>query len=184
MDWKKIAPWNWFKDEDASSAGPARPARRLAASSDPFLALRSEMDRLFDDVMGHSPSEGARLPAASGHEWARALIRPSVDITEGRKAYKVRVEIPGVEREDVSIEIQAGDRLLIRAEKRLDHEEDGEGYHCVESSYGAFQRILSLPQDADVAANEAKFKNGVLKLTIPKRPVSTSRSQSIEVQTG
>ena len=113
----------------------------------------------------------------------RALIRPSVDIAEGRKAYKVRVEIPGIEREDVSIELQEGDRLVIRAEKRLDHEEDEEGYHLVESSYGAFQRVLSLPQDADAAATEAKFRNGVLKLTIPKRATPTARSRSIEVQT-
>lgn len=176
MDWKKIAPWNWFKDEGAASRAPALPARP-AEPSDPFSALRSEMDRLFDDVF-------RRFPALPGQpRTIAAPLRPNVDISEGRKAYTVRAELPGVDREDVAIEVE--DRTLaIRAEKRRETEEEDEGYHCIERSYGAIQRVLSLPDDADSEAIEAKFKNGVLKLRIPKHAARASKGRSIEVQGG
>ena len=57
-----------------------------------------------------------------------------------------------------------------------------EGYHCVERSYGEMQRVLSLPDDADGEAIEARFKNGVLKLRIPKHAARASNARSIEIQ--
>lgn len=169
MDWKKIAPWNWFKDEEPTP--PPTPAR-VDPGSDSFAALRAEMERFFDD--GQRRLFPERLPMP---------LRPKMDISEGRKAYTVRAELPGVEREDVSIEID--DRtVLIRGEKRQESEEDDEGYHCIERSYGAIQRVLSLPDDADANALEAKFRNGVLKLRIPKQIAPASKSRQIEIQAG
>jgi HSP20 family molecular chaperone IbpA len=122
------------------------------------------------------------FPASKRHPNAAALLRPNIDISEGKKAYTVRAELPGVELEDVSIECD-GQTLAIRAEKRVEHEEEEEeGYHCMERSYGFVQRILSLPDDADTDAIDARFKNGVLKLRIPKQPARTSRGRSIEIQ--
>jgi HSP20 family protein len=71
--------------------------------------------------------------------------------------------------------------LLIRGEKRQEKEESEEGYHCVERSYGRFQRVLSLPEDADPGGIAAKFRNGVLKVTIPKRQVSRKEGRVIEI---
>ena len=71
---------------------------------------------------------------------------------------------------------------MIRAEKRQETEEEEEGYHCVERTYGAMQRVLTLPEDADGDAIDAKFDNGVLKLRIPKHAARASNSRSIEVQ--
>ena len=184
MDWKKIAPWNWFEDEAPNAPGPARPAPRLAPSGDPITDLRAEMDRLFEDVVRRTFPASPGVGSAPDRERGFAPLRPHVDISEGRTAYRVRVELPGVEREDVSLETREDGRLVLRAEKRLEHEEEDEGYHCVESRYGAVQRILCLPRDADASAIEARFKNGVLKLTIPKRSAPATGAQSIEVQPG
>ena len=176
MDWKKIAPWNWFKDEEPAGAALVSP--RSQASPDPFATLRAEMEQLFDDTFRRSfpgvPALAGRVPAS---------LRPSVDISEGKKAYTVRAELPGVELQDVLIEVE-GTALLIRAEKRQETEQDEEGYHCVERSYGAMQRVLTLPDDADGEAIEAKFKNGVLKLRIPKHAARASSARSIEVRGG
>lgn len=171
MDWKKIAPWNWFREEQSSTPGTATPA---GLAPDSLAALRSEMERFFGDslqrpVPGLAPLKG--------------LLRPSVDISEGKKAYTVRAELPGVALEDVSLEAE-GQKLVIRAEKRQESEEDEEGYHCVERSYGAVQRVLSLPDDADSGAIEARLKNGVLRLRIPKQPARASQGRSIEIQGG
>ncbi len=187
MDWKKIAPWNWFEEEE-QTAHRAAPSARIAPSQDPIVAMRIEMDRLFDDAVRRSYPQGPRgsgFPGPIGRDDSRfAPLRPTVDISEGRKAYAVRVELPGIEPDDVSIEVERGNTLIIRAEKRQDREEEDEGYHWVESSYGVVQRILSLPDDADADAVQAKFKNGVLKLSIPKHPARASKTRSIDVSKG
>lgn len=179
MDWKKIAPWNWFKEE-TSPERAVQSAGRMDPS-DPFAAIRAEMERLVDDTFRRSFPAMPRIPAS--FERTLTPLRPNVDISEGKKAYSVRAELPGVELHDVSIEVE-GDTLVIRAEKRHETDEEDEGYHCVERSYGAMQRILSLPDDADGDAIEARFKNGVLKLRIPKRGARASSARSIEVQSG
>ncbi len=178
MDWKRIAPWNWFKEEE--SALPVTPAR-AGAAADPFAALRTEMDRLVDDLherffpgMAGPASPPGRIPPT---------LRPSVDISEGKKAYTVRAELPGMELEDLSVEVD--DRtLVLRGEKRRETEEEEAGYHCLERSYGAVQRVLSLPDDADGEAIEARFRNGVLELRIPKRAPRASRGRPIEIRGG
>jgi len=186
MDWKKIAPWNWFKDEERA-ARPEPPVSLMAATQDPMAALRAEMDQLFEDAVRRSFPLGAprgfpSFAARKGGEGMLAPLRPIVDISEGRKAYSVRVELPGVEPDDVSLEIEDDNTLILRAEKRREHEEEDEGLHWVESSYGAAQRVLSLPADADGDGVEAKFKNGILKLRIPKHAARASKTRAIEVQ--
>lgn len=178
MDWKKIAPWNWFREEE-SAPPAARVAARGGAAAEPFGALRTEMERLFDDVFRRSFAgmrEGA-VPEVP------ALLRPNVDISEGKKAYTVRAELPGMELGDLSIEVD-DHTLEIRGEKRRESSEEDEGYHWVERSYGTVQRVLSLPEDADCEAIDAKFRNGVLKLHIPKHPARASRARPIEVHAG
>ena len=184
MDWKKIAPWNWFKAEEDIGRRPLL-APRISATQDPIAAMRMEMDRLFEEALRSSYLyQGSFAAPRRGEGAGFPSLRPTVDISEGRKAYSVRVELPGIEPDDVSIEVEANHTLIIRAEKRQDREEDEEGVHWIESSYGAAQRILSLPDDADADAVEAKFKNGVLKLRIPKQAARASQTRSIDVQKG
>jgi len=187
MDWRKTAPWNWFKEEE-QSAHRATPPPRIAPSQDPLAVMRIEMDRLFDDAVRrsypHGPHGFGLSGPVGGNDSIFAPLRPTVDISEGRKAYAVRVELPGIEPDDVSIEVERGNTLIIRAEKRQDREESDEGYHWVESSYGATLRILSLPDDADADAVQANFKNGVLKLSIPRHPARASKTHSIGVPKG
>jgi HSP20 family protein len=178
MDWKKIAPWNWFKQEEAVSP-TARRLPGFGSPGDPFAALRAEMDRVFEDAVRHSFPRMPSLAEASASK--PTPLRPVVDISEGRKAYTVRVELPGVEPDDVSIEVEEH-TLVLRADKRQTREEEDEGYHCVERSYGAVQRVLSLPDDADPEGIQAHFKHGVLKLRIPKQPARASSARSIPIE--
>ena len=180
MDWNKIAPWNWFKKEQEGSVPVAAPARRV----DSLVAMRDDMDRLFEDAVRRF---GAGSSLATGWPAVRALgdtpvmLRPDIDISEGRKSYTVRVEVPGVEKGDVTCEID-DDTLIIRGEKRQEKDETEEGYHCIERSYGHFQRTLSLPADADAESIDAKFKNGVLKINIPKREAPPNTGRTIDIQ--
>lgn len=184
MNWKMIAPWNWFLAEESADR-PAARIPRLAVSQDPMNALRAEMNRHFEDTVRRSFPSGA-LPSTSlrGTAEVFAPLRPVVDISESRKSYSVRIELPGVEPADVSLEIKDDNTLVLRAEKRREHQEDDEGVHWVESTYGAVQRVLSLPNDADADSAEAKFKNGVLRLRISKQEGQASKSRKIEIQQG
>jgi len=171
MNWKKIAPWNWFKEEEA--------APEVGFGRDALAPFRAELERMFGEGFVRSLPGGRGLPAAPGG--TPAMLRPNVDISEGKKAYTVRVELPGVERDDVSLEVQGGN-LAIHAEKRQEREDEDEGYHCIERSYGVVKRVLSLPDDADGDAIEARFRNGVLKIRIPRRPDRVTGGRNIEIQ--
>ena len=179
MDWKSIAPWNWFRKEQERDITPT-PASRAA---DPISTLHREMERTFEDLFrryGGRSRLGASWPSLPSFDETAALLRPSIDISEGRKAYTVRVEVPGIEKGDVTLQIE-DDTLMIRGEKKREKEESDEDYHCVERSYGRFERVLSLPEDADPDGIAAKFKNGVLKVTIPKRAVPEKAGRAVEI---
>ena len=108
------------------------------------------------------------------------LIMPQVDIGESQKDYTITVEVPGVQEKDIDLTLIDG-TLTIRGEKRSEHEEKEKHYHRVERSYGSFQRILSLPNDADENTVKAKFKDGVLTITIAKDPQAKPAGRKFEI---
>ncbi|MDT8408248.1 MAG: Hsp20/alpha crystallin family protein [Wenzhouxiangellaceae bacterium] len=166
MDLQKISPWNWFRGEN-ERRGDYLPAVR----SEPLARLHREMDRMFEDFLGQS------LQAEDG-----LLLRPKVDIAESNKAYRVSVEVPGIDSKDIELRIE-NDALVVSGEKRQESEQDDEGFHRVERSYGQFRRVLALPDDADPDNIEADFKNGVLKIRIPRNEESEKPgARKIEVK--
>ena len=121
--------------------------------------------RLLDELAG----EGARGRAVS----------PPVDVTEDEDAYHVTAEVPGMKAEDVTVEVHDG-VLTLRGEKRSEREEKSEHARYVERTYGSFSRSFRLPENADVDQVEAKCKDGVLSLAIPKRAEAKPRTVKIK----
>lgn len=176
IDVKKWSPANWFRNEeeqDGRSVAVRRDARgglpSLYADS-PLWGLHREMDRLFEGVFDRF---NALLPDVAGG----TLLKPSIDIKEGSKAYKVTVEVPGVDEKDVKLELCDG-VLTISGEKKHEKEEGDENWHRVERSYGSFQRVLTLPDDVNQESIEAKFKNGVLTITVPRKQIAKPKEES------
>jgi HSP20 family protein len=122
-----------------------------------MASLRQEMDRLFDRFFEARTDE---LPALG--EWA-----PSMDVSETKDAVVVKVEVPGMESKDLEVTLQEN-TLLVKGEKKQEKEEKDERYHRVERSYGAFVRSVRLPVGVEGAKVDAKFKNGLLTVTLPK----------------
>lgn len=116
--------------------------------------LRHEMRRFFG---GGNGSDLLQLEA-----WT-----PEADIFEDDKAITIKLEVPEVEKKDISVEIE-GDTLTIHGERRLEQEEKRENYQRIERSYGTFARSFYLPDYIDREKIEAEDKNGVLRLTLPK----------------
>jgi HSP20 family protein len=137
---------------------------------EPFTQLRSEVDRLFDSFPLRLPSFGfSRLAAA-----------PAIDMTETDKAYKVTAELPGMDPEHVDVTFDDG-LLRIAGEKQEQREENERGYQLSERTYGSFERLINLPSAAQGDKIKAKFKNGVLTVTVPKDETIAAKTKRIAI---
>jgi HSP20 family protein len=92
---------------------------------------------------------------------------PLADITEDEKEYLIKAELPEMKKEDVKVTVENG-VLTISGERKFEKEEKNKKYHRVERGYGAFMRSFTLPDDADGNKIKAEFKNGLLKVHLPK----------------
>jgi len=101
----------------------------------------------------------------NGNEFAEWT--PSADISETKKEFLIKAELPGVEKSDIHVSINNG-MLTIEGEHKRHKEEDDETFHRVENFYGKFARTFPLPDNVDESKIEAQCKNGVLKVHLPK----------------
>jgi HSP20 family protein len=124
-----------------------------------MMGLKTEMDRLFDRFFDPRWEE---VPALS--EWA-----PRLDMSETKDAFVVKAEVPGMDPGDIQVSLQEN-LLTIKGEKKQEKEEKDERYHRIERTYGAFTRTVRLPVTVDGSKVDAKFKNGLLTVTLPKAP--------------
>jgi len=182
MDMKKLAPWNWLKKEDETTGTsfPAQPAvgkSSLHPAYSPFAQLHQDFDRMVDTMMSRF---GSGFPGDLGN-FPDQILKPTLDIAASEGDYTISVEVPGVDRNDVSLEVM-NDTLTIRGEKKQEKENKDGGYYTAERAYGSFQRMLNLPEDADQENIEAGFKDGVLTITIPRREIPHSSARSINIK--
>lgn len=162
---------------DESSVPAQRQGGRAPSRyTDPFLAFRNEMDRLFEDFIGWPTLSSFRQPLPSAQ-----VLTPALDVKETDKEVVVKAELPGIEDKDVQLTIQDG-ILTLRGEKKDERKEDRENYHLVERSYGSFQRSLRLPESVDQDKAQARFDKGVLTVTLPKRPEVVKAQKKIEIK--
>jgi HSP20 family protein len=179
MNLKKLMPWNWFKKEEETAMVPVK---RGDLAGDPLAQLHADIDRLFGQMfraVGWPVPDMSRLFG----DTALAPLKPHVDIAATDREYVITAEVPGLEASDVKLEL-LDDTLLIRGEKRQEWEKQNAGVYRMERRYGAFERMLSLPDDADPDRLEAKLKHGVLTVTMPRKPSAKTTSRLIEVHAG
>jgi HSP20 family protein len=135
-------------------------------------ALQHGLGSLFSRAPTQWP-EGQEEPLAVA-EWT-----PLVDISEDDKEYRIKVELPEVNKEDVKVTAEEG-TLTIMGERKFEKEEKGRKYHRVERAYGSFGRSFSLPADASPAKVSAEFKDGVLVVHLVKD--EKAKPQHVEVK--
>ncbi len=124
----------------------------LLTNWDPF----SEMFRLQEE-MGRRRTNGGRL-----------AFRPAVDIHEDAEAITLSAEVPGMNADDIEVEVE-NDILTLSGERKLEREEDKDGYHRIERAYGSFSRSFSLPENVDTENVLAEKNDGVLKIKLMKK---------------
>jgi HSP20 family protein len=136
---------------------------------DPWAALPrfGALSRWMEEAFGEPVLRGAGISA------------PIVDITESDQRYLISAEVPGVKKGDLTLEIHEG-VLTLRGEKKEEREETKDKARRLERRYGAFSRSFTLPSDADSSKIDASFADGVLKISIPKRPEAKPAQVSIK----
>lgn len=92
---------------------------------------------------------------------------PGIDISETDNQYRITAELPGMKKEDISVNLENG-RLSISGERSFQKEDNGETYHRVESQYGSFNRSFQLPDNVDEESINAKYEDGLLKISVDK----------------
>jgi HSP20 family protein len=144
---------------------------------DPFREL-DELQTRLSALFGRAPvrKNGSKDEALAVAEWA-----PVVDIVEDENEYLIKAELPEVKKEEVKVTVQ-DDVLTIAGERMFEKEEKGRKYHRMERAYGSFARSFTLPEDADGEKVAAEFKDGVLKVHLPKS--EQAKPKSIEVKIG
>jgi HSP20 family protein len=147
----------------------ARSARTELAS--PMSWLRTEIDRLFDDF--------AR-PTRSAFNFAVPAATPALEMVDEDKEYRLSAELPGLAEKDVELSVADG-MLTISGEKKEEQERKEKGYMLSERRYGSFRRQLTLPSDVNPEGIKAKFKDGVLTVTLPKDEHAANRTRKIEI---
>ena len=109
-----------------------------------------------------------------------ALPRVRLDVTEGNGAYLVAAELPGVRKEDIQVQIDGAQVTLSAEVKREKDIAEGEQVLHAERAYGKVSRSFTLPQELDEAKAEAKFRDGVLELTLPKKAAAARKAITIQ----
>ncbi len=130
---------------------------------DPFSVMR-DLDRMFEQG-----------------EMMRDRWMPRVDVLDRDKDLVVRTAVPGVDPEDIDITVEGG-TLTVKGSRSLSSEESTENYHRKEIHEGSFERTIMLPDGIDPEAVTATSKDGILEISIPKRPEVLPRKVNVEIQ--
>jgi HSP20 family protein len=141
---------------------------------DPFKELEEMEKRLSTWLRHPAVRRDSDKEALTVAEWS-----PLVDISEDEKEYLIKAEIPEMKKEDIKISVE-DNVLSISGERKYEKDEKGKKYHRVERAYGSFLRSFTLPDDADGSKVGAEYKDGVLKVHLPKS--EKAKPKTIEVK--
>ena len=135
--------------------------------------LQDRINRMFNEAFADSTD--------FEDEVGMSVWRPAVDIFDTDNAMVIKVELPGIKKDDVSIDVK-GDVLIIKGERFFDKETKEENYYRKERSFGKFQRSFTLPEAVNPEAIKANFKNGVLEIEVTKPEKKKPKPISINVE--
>ena len=167
MQISDLIPWGRDKKK--------RPASESDGGSNPLVSLQREINHVFEDFWDKVEN------GWNGRNEVVGMFGPSTDVTETDKSVDVSIELPGMTEKDIDISLTS-DAMTIRGEKKIEHEEERKGVYMSERSYGSFYRTVPLPAGVDADKADAKFKNGVLTVSLPKTAEAQAKVKRIPVK--
>ncbi|MCA9649072.1 MAG: Hsp20/alpha crystallin family protein [Myxococcales bacterium] len=172
-DLKKWFPFKFKRNTgEAKAAEEKSPARVQATPASLFPAFGTPMGqlmaRMLDDPFFTRPLSMFGEHDRFFGDFSPAAFTPSVDVVDEGKAVKVTAELPGLDKDDIQLDVHEG-MLTLRGHKKHEEKHEEEGCYRTERFYGSFSRAVPLPVDVDLGAAEAKFDKGVLTVRFPKK---------------
>ena len=149
-----------------------------------LMAWPEEMERFFDRAMrGFGEWPGRRLMHRHFFPFYQRAERwvPEVDILEQNGALVVKVDLPGMKREDIEVGVE-GDMLVIRGRRAEEKEIKEENYYCAERASGEFYRAFTLPEGVDAGTIQATYEDGVLEVKMPRPAAAEPKKLKVEVK--
>ena len=131
--------------------------------------LFDDFQRFWDDLV------------PSHWENRESMWQPRVDINETKDAVNVTAEVPGLTEKDIKITVK-DNHLVISGEKKIEEEHKDDNYYCCERRYGKFERVFVVPTEVDPAKAEAKVKDGILKIKLPKTEKVKAKEISVKAE--
>lgn len=168
MSLRDLIPWG----RSQQTAVPVYRGDHRGADANPFLALHREVNRLFDDMFRSFDAPQSFFHGMPSWNW------PSIEIADSGKDMRVTAEIPGLEENDIEVLLEAG-MLTLRGEKRSETQDQDR--HFSERFYGRFERRIPIEYEIEEDKVEAKFKNGVLTVILPKTAREQSKAKRIAI---
>jgi HSP20 family protein len=147
----------------------------MSTSLAPF---QTRWTNLFGDFE-HAFNRACAGPSNGNETAAMTVWLPHVNLSETENAYLVAVDLPGMTRDEINVEVVQGD-LWITGERRQESEESGKTFHRVECAYGTFRRMIRLGDAVDSERVDAEYKEGVLRITVPK--AEAAKPHRIEIR--
>ena len=141
-----------------------------------------EAQNRFNQFLGGFPNRmGNRMGNDEAHSLTVADWSPEVDISEDDHGYLLKADLPEMKKDDVRVTVEDG-ILCVSGERKTEKEDQKRKFHRIERSYGTFRRSFTLPQDADGSKVMADFRDGVLKVHLPKTAIAKSKAIEVKVQ--
>lgn len=156
----------------------------------PLMTLQEEMNRIFNDFFDVGPRSFGRESGTMGSMGSMGTMgrgglmtrfEPRMDVSENEKEVKISLDIPGMSRDEIELSL-SDDLLTISGERSETREEEKENYLHRERSYGMFRRTIPLPEYINRDKIDAKFKDGVLNVTLPKTDEGRKKWRRIDVK--
>jgi HSP20 family protein len=172
------------KDRRAGRTRLGEPDRRFAKDQEMNALARWDPSKEMEVLQNRLAKFFGLAPVGTingGQElMTLAQWSPSVDISEDDKEWLIKADLPDVKKEDVKVTVENG-VLAVTGERKFEKEEKEKNYHRVERSYGNFFRSFTLPEGADGAKVAAEFKDGVLRVHLPKNEKAKSKAVEVKV---
>jgi HSP20 family protein len=161
------------KEREAKALAPRRP----------FMGLtrwETDMDRMMDEFFGRR-MRSLWPDRWFGRETESEITAPSVDVYEEKDDIVVKAELPGMDKNDIEVNV-SDSHLVLKGEKKKEEKIEEKDYYRCERSYGAFVRAVDLPTDVQTEKIKASFKNGILEVRLPKTEQAKSKQIKIHVE--
>jgi len=138
-----------------------------------FGSLQERINRMFDDTI-------RTLHPTDGEELEKGTWAPAVDIYETNDSFVVSADLPGLNKDEIQIDLK-DNTLTLKGEKKFEEKVSKDNYIRIERAYGSFVRSFTLPQNVDPEKIKAKYKEGVLEITIPKKEEAKPKQIKVEL---